>query len=91
MGKLTSPWKVCQAGLVRLQWVDSPPPNMLTVGRRCMDEAFSFRWGAGKGLVLIAPSGRSAGCDVEDRAPLSHPGKFALLMAYVLGVARASA
>lgn len=46
--------------------------NILSLGKRCVEEGFSFEWKAGKKPVLISPDGQCFASDIEHYAPVFH-------------------
>ena len=48
-------------------------PSVLSLGKRCVDEGFSFRWDAGRPPVLTRPDGQEIVLTVRQNVPLLFP------------------
>jgi hypothetical protein len=44
-------------------------PAVLSVGRRCMEDGFSFHWPAGGNPVFVSPNGTQLVCEVDNFVP----------------------
>ena len=49
-------------------------PSIVSIGRRCVDFGYSFRWDAFETPVLICPSGRTVRLDVINNVPYLPKG-----------------
>ena len=61
------------AGIMTNAIVLHKSPCVLSLGKRCMEEGFSFRWDAGQQPVLTRPDGAEIVLSVRQNVPLLHP------------------
>ena len=64
-------------------------PSIVSIGRRCADFGYSFRWDAFETPVLICPSGRTVRLDVINNVPYLPKGPV-MFMSCDTGNARSS-